>query len=159
MLLIASLAAQAAGTGIQMYSAKQQGEAAVTAAKYNNQILKQAARNKELESQEAIKRQRENNRSVLSSMRAQLANSGFISDMGTPLLLQGETAGRMELAIQDAARSAGIEASNLRTRGALTLWEGQQAKFASNLQATAIGIQGVGNMAQTAYNAKTQGTI
>lgn len=158
-LLVAALGAQAAGTGMQMYGQRQQGKAAMQAAEYNNRLLQAEARNKELETHEAIKRQRESNRSTLSSMRNQLASSGFVSDLGSSLLLQGETAGRMELAIQDAARSANMQATSLRAKGAMALWEGKQTKYASNLSAIATGIEGVGKMAQTAYTGKTQGTF
>ena len=142
-----AIGATVVGTAVSVYGQVQAGNAAEDAAKYNNKLAEMEARNTELENMEAIKRERESNRSKLSELRNQMAGTGFLTTSGSALLLQGETAGRLELGIQDAARSANMKAASLRAEGAMGLWEGKQAKTAAYISATATGIKGIGSAA------------
>lgn len=131
-----------ASTGLAIYGQAQQAKAQEAAAEYNNQLAQAEARNTEVESIEAIKRQRANNRSGMAEIRARLASSGLQADTGTPLSIVGEAAGRMEIDIADAARRAAMQAASLRAQGKMGLWEAEQASSASRLNMLATGIQG-----------------
>jgi hypothetical protein len=131
-----------ASTGLAIYGQAQQAKAQEAAAEYNNQLALAEARNSEAETSEAIKRQRQNNRSGLAEIRARLASSGLQADTGTPLSIVGEAAGRMEVDIADAARRAAMQAASLRAQGKMGLWEADQASSASRLNMLATGIQG-----------------
>lgn len=136
-----AIGATVASAGASMYSQSQQSKAASTAARYNNKLAEQEAHNQEVQGSEAIRRQRENNRASLSELRLAQANSGLVTTEGAPLMLLGETAGRMEIGIADAARNAGMQAASLRAKGAMGIWEAKQTATAANvaMAGTAIG--------------------
>lgn len=129
-------------TGLAIYGQSQAAGAARQAANYNNNLAQAEARNRELETAEAIKRERENNTAILSSMRNSMAGSGFVTTSDTPMLLQAETAGRLEIGIQDAARSARMQSDAMRAKGAMGIWEAKSMTNATNLNMLATGIAG-----------------
>lgn len=131
-----------ASTGLSIYGQMQQAKAAEQAAEYNNKLAQNEATNQELQTSEAIKRQRQNNRSALAEIRTRLAGSGLQADTGTPLTVIGEAAGRMEIDIADAARRSAMQAESLRAQGRMGLWEADQQASASRLNMLATGIQG-----------------
>lgn len=120
-------------TGIKLFGAHQANQAQKSAASYNNRLAQAEARNHELETHEAIKRKRIQNKEILGSMKARLANTGFVSDAGTEPGLVTEAAGRMELEIQDQSRSAQMRADSMRAQGQMGLWEAKQASTASRI--------------------------
>lgn len=132
-----------ASTGLQMYGQNEQAKAAQQAAAYNNQLALAEAKNRERETTQGIIRTRQNNAAGLSELRARLASSGVQTGTGTPLTVIGETAGRLELGIADAARAASMQAASLRAQGKMGLWEADQAARASRLSMAATGIQGL----------------
>lgn len=164
-----------ASTGLSMYgqsqAAKAQGMAADynarmanDAAAYNAKLAEGEARNREVETTVGIQRQRASNREALAALRTRMAASGVQTTTGTPLILAGESAGRLEIGIQDAARTAAMQAASLRAqgrmgiweadaRGRLGLWEAAQASSASRTGMLATGIQG----AASAYGQYRQG--
>lgn len=132
-----------ASTGLSIYGQHQQGKAAEAAAKYNNTLAEREAANVEAQTSEGIKRQRQGNRSALAEIRARMATSGVQTTTGTPLVLMGETAGRMELSIADAARAANMQATSLRAQGQMGLYEAKQAASAGKLAMLGTGISGL----------------
>lgn len=144
---IASVAAAAVGTGMSMYGQQQQARAGAAAADYNNDLAKTEARNKELEAAEAIRRERASNRARLSEIRARLSASGTLTTEGTPLALLGESAGRFELGIQDAARASRMQVDSLRAQGRMGLWEADQMSSAAGIGILGTGLAGLGNAA------------
>jgi hypothetical protein len=120
-------------TGLNLYGQAQQAKAQSVAAAYNNRLAENEAANLEVETAERIKRQRINIRESMAELRNRMAGSGLITTSGTPLLLAGETAGRLELSIQDAARQAAIQAASARAQGKMGLFEAKQAGDASKL--------------------------
>lgn len=143
-----------ASTGLAIYGQRQQAQAQEQAARYNNNLAQAEARNVEMESAEAIARQRIRNREGLASLRARMAASGTVSTTGTPLLLAGETAGRMEIEIADAARRANIQASSIRGQGRMGIWNAKQASAAGNLASIGTAIRG----ATSAFGMYQQGS-
>ena len=131
-----------ASTGLAIYGQAQQAKAQEAAAKYNNTLAQNEATNQELQTAEAIKRQRQNNRSALADIRTRLSASGVQADTGTPLTVLGEAAGRMEIDIADAARRSAMQAASLRAQGKMGLWEADQAAAAARINMLATGIKG-----------------
>lgn len=143
-----------ASTGLAMYGQRQQAKAQMMAAGYNNQLAENEAANLEAENAERINRQRANNRSSLSDLRNRLAGSGLVTTSGTALMLAGETAGRMEVSIADAARAASIQAASLRAQGKMGLWNAKQSAEASKLAMWGTALQG----ATSAFGMYQQGS-
>lgn len=132
-----------ASTGVQLYAQNQQAKAAQAAAKYNATLAEREAVNVERETAEGIKRQRMNNRAGLADLQNRMAGSGFQSSTGTPLRMTGEAAGRLEVGIADAARSASMQAASLRAKGKMGLWEADQFTSSNRLSMIAGGIGGL----------------
>ena len=146
-----------ASTGLQMYGQNQAAKAQVQAAKYNNKLAEAEARNREIETTVGIQRQRVNHRAALADLRNRAAFSGVQTTTGTPLLVAGEAAGRMEMQIQDASRSAAMQAASMRAQGQMGLWEAAQASSASKLNMLATGISGAANAFGQYRTGKYQG--
>jgi translation initiation factor 1 (eIF-1/SUI1) len=148
-----------ASTGLSIYGASQQASAAKQAARYNAAIAEAEAKNQELQTAEGIKRQRMNNRAALSELRNRLANSGTITTSGSPLTVQSETAGRMELAIADAARASAIQAESLRAKGRMGLWEADQMTRAARISMFGTAIGGAASAFGTYSQARYTGAL
>jgi len=121
-------------------------DAAEEAGKMQKKAADQNARNTELQTAENIRRERVNNRRRLARMRSDMAGtSGLVFD-GTMEDAFLETAGQMELQIQDTAREGSMEAANSRSAGAMAQWE-------ARAQATATRIQSYGTLISSAGGA------
>ena len=142
-LAAASTAASADASKDAAKAQEQQGLLAQDAAK-------KAARNEELQVAENIKRARNNKRRRLARIRKGMLTSGLVFE-GSLEDSFTETAGRMELEIQDAARAGAMNAQNIRAQGDLSLWEGRVAAVSSRMEATGTLLQGATSMAGTAY--------
>lgn len=147
----------ALGAGVSIYAQGQQAKAASSAADYNNGLAKAEARNKEMETAEAIRRQRANDRAQLGALRAQLADTGTVGTEGSPLMVLGETAGRMELGIADAARASSIQASAMRAQGTMGLWQAEQAQSAAGIGMIGTGLTALGSIGATYQEGKRLG--
>lgn len=130
-------------TATTLYAADQQKEATEAAAFANKQRLDAEARNREEEAAEAIKRQRLRDKREKAALRARLAQSGSLTTSGTPLALLGDLAANQELAIQDAVRAANADATALRDKGNMGIWEAKQSNAATNNQAIGATLDGV----------------
>lgn len=148
-----------ASTGLQMYGQHQAAKAQNEAAEYNNKLAEAEARNRETETSVGIQRQRVQNRAALATLRNRAAFSGVQTTSGTPLIVQGEAAGRFEMGIQDAARTAAMQAASLRAQGKMGLWEAAQASSASNINILATGISGATNAFGQYRSGKYQGVF
>lgn len=151
------LAGNLAATGLSIYGQAQQAKAVTTAAAYNNQLAQREAHNQELQTTESIRRARINNASGLSELRARLATSGLQTTTGAPLAIQGEAASRLEIGIADAARSATIEASSMRAKGAMGLWEAKQAAKGAKLGIFSTALTGLTSAADQYQQGKYTG--
>lgn len=136
-----------AGAGASVYAQSQASKATTAAANYNNKLAGQAAHNQELQAVEGIKRQRINNRAALGQIRLEMANSGTQTGEGSPLAVLGETAGRMEVGIADAARNSALQAASARAQGKMGLWEADQSAKSAQLQMAATAISAAGSIA------------
>jgi hypothetical protein len=164
MAEIATIAAYAAiassliGTGVAVYSHVQQGKAAEATGKFNAKLAANESLRKEALARENIRRTREMNRRYLSTQKAQLAASG-ITLKGTPLAVLGNVASSLELEALDLAFNADQESRKLKSQAAMFKFEGAQTKKASNIQAGASLLSGLGTAAGQHSDAKSSGAI
>ena len=144
-----AIIAMIAGAATSFAGAQQSAKAAEQAGDAQKAAADAAARNTELESAEAIKRERVNKRRRLARLRTAQGASGLV--MGDSSMdVFAETAGIMELQIQDAARAGNMEAANQRNAGSMSLWEARtqaaSTRMASygTLLSDASGVAGYG---------------
>jgi len=142
-----------------IYSNEKAADAAEDLARRNQQQADAEARNRELEAAEAIKRQRLRDQREKAAIRARLAQQGTLTTSGTPLLILGEVAANQELAIQDALRSANMQAASARAQGTMGLWEAESTAAALTNKSIAAGIQGLSSAAGGYASASYQGAF
>ncbi|RYD18902.1 MAG: hypothetical protein EOP88_20940 [Verrucomicrobiaceae bacterium] len=112
--------------------AQQSADAAEDAGKAQQEAAAQQARNEELQTAEEISRERVNKRRRLARLRADLGQTGLA--MGGSLADSfSETAGTMELALQDKTRAGNMEAQNLRSHGDMALWEARNQAIGTRI--------------------------
>ncbi len=133
-------------TGVSIYGQQQAAKSQEYAAKYNNKLAENEARNRELESAESQKRMRQQNRREMATLRNNLSGNGTLTTTGTSLNMLGESAGFMDLAIRDAARTSQMEAASIRARGRMGLWEAEQAKRAANISSAGEAFKGISSV-------------
>tara|TARA_R110000744_G_scaffold380326_3_gene500757 strand:+ start:21795 stop:22292 length:498 start_codon:yes stop_codon:yes gene_type:complete len=137
-----AIAVAAAGTVMQGYAAKQQGEFENDVSKYNSrQLDNEATRTRNKGTEEEIK-QRDKTAQLTSLQRAQLGASGVDVGSGSALSLQedaemiGEAdALRIRSNFSDAATSLEAQSDITRSQGKAALQAGQNAFKSSILQA------------------------
>lgn len=145
IFLYLAMAAASAAAGV--VSAQQSAKAQEQAGKVQADTAEMAARNQELQAAEAIRRERVNKRRRLARMRADRGASGVVMT-GSSLDVFAETAGIMEISLQDAARESSMAASNTRSQGQTSLWE-------SRVQAGATRLQSYGSLLSQASSTAT----
>lgn len=159
VLAIASIATAAIGTGTTLYAQNQAQKTTDRLAAHNNKLAENEARNRELESQEAISRERRRKRAQMARVRNQLAAGGTLTTSGTPLAILGETSSRIELGIADAYRRSNMDAASLRARGQMGLWEADQAATGTNLAMAGTALKGLSSAASAYGSAAYQGSL
>ena len=151
-LLIAALAVSAIGTGVAAYSSYQQGKAQQALNNTNAAINDQAALDAGRDSRAAANEQRAKGEALKSRQRALYAKAGVVAATGSPLLVQVETAGQLELSALDVERGGTIQAAQLRNQSMLDRMAGKSARTAGNLNAGATLLQGAGSSLGTYAN-------
>ena len=142
-----SLGIMAIGTGMQAYGQRQEGQAADTAAEYNQQVLEREAQAKEQKSLIESRRQAGEASRKMSSLRAGLGASGVATGVGAPLEILSAQAQESELENLMIGYEGQTEAAGLREQGKMARWEGKQAKKAGAIGAGATLLSGFGGMA------------
>lgn len=89
----------------------------------------------QLEAVEQARRLRRENRLVLGNQVARRAASGVDISTGSPLLVQAESAARLELQVLESNRQFANQATQARTRAISHRFSGANAKQASKSQA------------------------
>jgi len=152
-LVIASVVA----AGAAAYGAYQEGQAKQQAGRAEAQNAEMEASNRQQEGAEARERERTGNFRRMGTLRARLAQSGSLSETGTPLSVLGEHSANLELRIQDAARSSSIQAAGLRHQAAMARWEGDQAAKAGTIKAVATFASGLAQSGSSYTQGVNQG--
>lgn len=134
----------AVGAGVSAYGQYQSGQAQEDMAKYNAKIQADAANNEAQAGAENARRQREENRRRLATMRTRIAGSGVNIGAGSSLDVLGEAAGELELQALDVFRDSDARQRQLKSQSVLTSFEGKQASRAGTIGATGTLISGLG---------------
>lgn len=119
---IATAVVSAIGAGVSFAGSQQQAKAAEQQGRMQQDAANAEANNAELQAAENIRRERINKRRRLARLRSDMNAGGVVMD-GSSMDVFAETAGREELAIQDAARAANMDAANMRNSGTVAAWE------------------------------------
>ena len=150
-----ALAASVAGTAVSAVGSIQAGKAQEEAAAQNAANQRAQAEAEQSAAEEQMRRERANNRERLSTMRAKMAMSGASISQGSPLAALGETAGRLELGVQDFFQRSREQYAARQSAAAMGIWEGGQASSAANTQAFGTVLSGAtkaGSMVSSGRN-------
>lgn len=131
---IATAVVSAIGAGVSYAGQQQQAKAQEEAGRAQAEAAAAAARNEEQQTAENIRRERVNKRRRLARMRSQM-NAGGVVFSDSTIDVFKETAGNMELGIQDAARAGALDTVNLRNQGSMAAWEARAMARATRVAA------------------------
>lgn len=141
------------------YGQKQQAKTAAAVGEYNAKVAEAEALTIDMEARENLRRRRQTNKSFLARQRARFVSSGVVEDTGTPLEVQAETAGLLEMEALDANRVARQQAEQRRAGATYSRLSGQSQAAYYGTMAGASLLAGVGGLAANAYNFKTSGAF
>lgn len=151
-LLIASILTTAVGTGVAAYGQYQTGKATQALNNYNAQVNEQAALDAQNQGRVLANEQRRKNQSIQARQRALYAKAGVVSATGSPLLVQVQQAGELELGALEVEQQANTQAARLRQEAVLDRMSGKIARRSGNIGATASILQGASSIANTGVN-------
>lgn len=140
-----------AGAGLSLFGSNSAAKAAEKAARRQQQVADIEARNIELTTAENIGRARTNARRRLARIRSEYGTSGVVAD-GSTADVFAETAGRLELEIQDAARAGVMDAANRRSAGETAAWEGRVRAASMRMQSYGTLLSDVTRTTGNIYN-------
>lgn len=140
-----------ASAGMSFFGGLSASKAAAKAAARQQQVADLNARNIELTTAENTARARVNARRSLARLRVMSGVSGVVDDGSTADVFT-ETAGRLEVEIQDAARAGAMQAQNVRNEGAMAAWEGRTRAAAMKMQSFGTLLTDVTHVASNVYN-------
>ena len=133
VLMYVALASIVAGAATSFVGAQASAQAAEDQGKMQAEAANAEARNAEIQAAESIKRERVNKRRRLARLRSDMSAGGVVMD-DSSLDVFAETAGREELAIQDAARQTNLDAANTRNAGSMAQWEARALSRATQVK-------------------------
>lgn len=131
-----------AGTAIGVYGQVAAADAAEEAADYNAKLQEDQARQVEMENHETVQRMRKEKRRARAEAFAKLAASGAALGEGSSVDVMEVLDARLETQIQDASRTAQIEARNLRAGADSTRYSGSQRAAGLRLQSVGTLLDG-----------------
>lgn len=151
-LLISSLALTAVGTGISAYSSYQAGKAQQSLNNYNASVNDQAAADAARDGKILAANARAKNEAIKARQRALYAKAGVVSATGTPLLVQVQQAGELEMGALEVEQQANAKAAQLRQQAVLDRMAGKIARTTGGLNAAATVLTGAGQATSTLTN-------
>ena len=145
-LAIISTAVTAVGSGVSAYNSYQSGKATERLNNYNADLADQQAADTERDGRILANAQRAKNQKMQARQRALYAKGGVVTGTGSPLLVQAEQAGEMEMAALEVERTADAKAARLKSQAVLDRMAGKNARSAGNLNAAATLLSGAGKV-------------
>ena len=136
----------AVSAGAAVYSGIQQKKAA----DYNAKMSEQNAKAIDVQTREAIRRQREQNRAILSAQRASALTSG-VAETGSTLLVAMENARNLERNVTDIATQGNAQQYAALNQATLSKMQGRAYQTSGFLQGTGTLLSG-GGQAWAGYN-------
>ena len=125
--------------GAAVYSGVQQKKAA----DYNAKMSEQNAKAIDVQTREAIRRQREQNRAILSAQRASALTSG-VAETGSTLLVAMDNARNLERNVTDIATQGNAQQYAALNQATLSRMQGSAAMTSGLLQGTGTLLSGAG---------------
>jgi hypothetical protein len=156
-LAVAGLVMSAIGGGVSAYNSYEQGKAQEKLNNFNAQVMDQAAKDKDRDSRILANAQRSRNEKLMGKQRALYAKSGVSFDTGTPLMVQAEQAGQLEMAALEIETTASNEAARMRQQAVVDRMTGKAAARAGALGAASTILGTSGSMASTFASQKKAG--
>ncbi|MCW1916979.1 hypothetical protein OJ996_25545 [Luteolibacter sp. GHJ8] len=150
-LIYVYLAIAAASAAYSYDQSRKSAKAQEEAGLYQKMAADQAARNTSLQNAENIRRERVNKDRRLARMRAGMAGTSGLVMEGSLEDAFTESAGRMELEIQDMARAGAMQAANQHRAGEISLWEARTGAAATRAQATGSLLSSAASMVGGVY--------
>ena len=129
----------AVSAGAAVYSGIQQKKAA----DYNAKMSEQNAKAIDVQTREAIRRQREQNRAILSAQRASALTSG-VAETGSTLLVAMENARNLERNVTDIATQGNAQRYAAMNQATLSRFQGNAAMTSGILEGTGTLLSGAG---------------
>jgi hypothetical protein len=151
--LIVGVVAAVAATAVSVVSAQRQGQAAKEAGKFNAKVAANNAKAAEQAAAYEAAQIRRKNLLRLGSQRAIGAKSGVALDSGGSLddvIMDSSIQG--ELDAQAALYAGQVRATREKAAGQLSIFEGEQAESAANMQSAGAIIGGLGGVAGSLGN-------
>ena len=137
--VIATVAGAAVTAGAAVYSGIQQKKAA----DYNAKMSEQNAKAIDVQTREAIRRQRAQNRAILSAQRASALTSG-VAETGSTLLVAMENARNLERNVTDIATQGNAQRYAAMNQATLSRFQGNAAMTSGILEGTGTLLSGAG---------------
>jgi hypothetical protein len=153
VLAIVGILATAASTYVAYQGQQYNAAVAKNTAQYNSKREENATIQADMEAREQIARERARNKRILGAQRAAIGKSG-VMEAGSPLEVLGETAGILELGIQDEARAAESRRRLGLSTAANELYMGNAQAKGYQIAATGTLISGAASIASQAGNAR-----
>ena len=125
--------------GAAVYSGIQQKKAA----DYNAKMSEQNAKAIDVQTREAIRRQRAQNRAILSAQRASALTSG-VAETGSTLLVAMENARNLERNVTDIATQGNAQRYAAMNQATLSRFQGNAAMTSGILEGTGTLLSGAG---------------
>ena len=132
-----------AGTAVSAGAAVYSGIQQKRAADYNAKMAEQNAKAIDVQTREAIRRQREQNRAILSAQRASALTSG-VAETGSTLLVAMDNARNLERNVTDIATQGNAQRYAALNQATLSRMQGSSAMTSGVLQGTGTLLSGVG---------------
>jgi hypothetical protein len=129
----------AVSAGAAVYSGIQQKRAS----DYNAKMSEQNAKAIDVQTREAIRRQREQNRAILSAQRASALTSG-VAETGSTLLVAMENARNLERNVTDIATQGNAQRYAAMNQATLSRFQGNAAMTSGILEGTGTLLSGAG---------------
>jgi hypothetical protein len=148
---IVAILATAASTYVSYEGQQYNAAVAKNTAQYNAKRDENATIQADMEAREQIARDRAKNKRLMGAQRAAIGASG-VQEAGSPLEVLGETAGMLELGIQDESRAAESRRRLGLSTAANDLYVGQSQAKGYELASTGTLISGAASIAQQAGN-------
>lgn len=142
-----AIALAAASAVVSAAGAIQQGQASRKMANYQATVAENNAIAARQEAEFQERQHREKARQALSAHRARAAKGGALPEEGSPLLFGVDTSEASEIDALNIRRRGELQATELRSRAALTRYEGRMAQRSAYLRAGSSLLDGMSRAA------------
>jgi len=153
VLAVVGIGLTVAAIAEQQSAARKASNTAAITSIYNNKLDQMQAQQVDQDSSVAVQGMREDAEAYVSKQRGQYAAAGIVADTGSPLAIQAETAGKLELRAQHAFMESSAKQGQLYSEGAAGLYYGRSEQDQISEQSQAATLTGAARIAGMGYQA------